>query len=138
MIYCHGCLKWVEAEQRFGDVACPTDLDQHLNLFWVCPHCQNFVEDNAGKPAHPIYTPELKNMFAHINKLLDEILNENKKFKGLVYSKIAQALGMDEFNLSWMCCLKEGRRVYRCMLDVQKELKAHPPKKRKAACKRRK
>lgn len=130
-VYCHGCLKYVNAEQRPGELVCPTDLTQLLNVFWVCPHCGNYTEDNAGTPAHPIHTPELKNMYHHINKLMDEILSENKAFKSRVYSKVANAMGMDEFGLDWMCCLTEGRRVYRILLDIQKDLRAHPFKKKK-------
>lgn len=122
-VYCHGCLKWVDAEQKFGGEVCPDDLTQAVNLFWVCPHCKNFVEDNNGNPAHPIYTPELKNMFHHLYALVDDIIKETKCKKDRMHRAIATALGLDEYCLEWICCVREGRRVYRQILQVKEDMK---------------
>lgn len=122
-IFCTGCGRDVEARLTDGKEIYPHRHDLHSLPFWKCDCCNNFVgchhkTKDRTRPLGCIPTKEIKNARQHIHRILDPIWKSKRMPRGKVYSKIAKALGIDEYHTAEIRSVEEAREVYRVVKEI--------------------
>ena len=124
-IYCCNCEMDVEARLTNGAETYPHREDLHSLPFWIC-ECGNFVgchykTSNPTKPLGCIASPEIKSARGHLHTLLDPIWQSGIISRTGLYKRISDKLGY-KYHTAELRCIDEGRRVYRVIQEIGKEL----------------
>ena len=125
-IYCTCCNKDVPAELVNGRKIYPHREDLKQLLFWQCDTCNNYVgchknPRRALEPLGVISTPEIRNARRHIHELLDPIWQNGQMSRSDLYREIGSRLGY-VFHTANIKSLEEGRKVWKIIKEIQKEL----------------
>lgn len=131
-IYCCGCQKKVLARLTNGEEIYPHRDDLYKLPFWRCDDCFNFVgchykTKDRTRPLGIIPTKEIKNARQHIHRLLDPLWkgkDNAKRKRTYLYQQIQKRIGSEyPYHTANIISVDEGRKVYRVVLDMVKEIK---------------
>jgi len=123
MLYCCGCNQEIEAKLVDGTVIYPHRPDLADLPFWRCETCRNFVgchhkTKDRTRPLGCIPTKEIKNARQHIHRILDPLWQTGRMKRGVIYAKLAKAMGSTEYHTAEIRSLEEARQVYRAVQDI--------------------
>jgi len=133
-IFCCDCKKEIKAELCFGFEIYPNRTDLFENLFYRCPHCQNYVgthKVNSCKCIKPVSLGKIVNsnikklrMDLH-NNYIDPIWNKYKLWNRTeVYNFLCGVLKEDEdYHTADVCCIEDYKKVKDRVIVLQKILK---------------
>lgn len=126
-IYCCGCCHDVQARLTDGAEIYPHRQDLKDLPFWKCDKCKNYVgchhkTRQRTKPLGNIPTPDLRDARQKIHKILDPLWKDGKIERGRLYHEIAGELGIQVFHTSEIKTLEEGRKAYRAIQKIKKDL----------------
>lgn len=126
-IYCCGCQREMTAQLVDGRKIYPHRPDLADLPFWECIVCGLFVgchhkTKDRTRPLGCIPTKEIKAARQHIHRILDPIWKGKLMPRGKVYSRIAKAIGKEEYHTAEIRSVEEAREVYRAVQAIRREL----------------
>lgn len=125
-LWCCGCEREVSAVLTDGREIYPHRKDLAGYPYWKCEACRNFVgchhkTSNRTKPLGCIPTPEIKGARQHIHRILDPLWKSKRMRRGQVYSKIATALGIEQYHTAEIRSVDDARKVYRVLKELSEQ-----------------
>ena len=124
IIYCCGCLAYVEATLISGKEVYPHRKDLHELPLWICD-CGLYVgchhkTKNRTQPLGCIPTPEIKNARHHIHKILDPLWQSGRYKRSQIYKIISDKIGR-KYHTANIRSIEEAREVYRIIMRIRDE-----------------
>lgn len=126
-IFCCECNGDIVARLTNGAEIYPHRPDLANLPFWKCDDCGNYVgcHHKTSNPTHPlgcIPNAELKNARQHIHRLIDPVWKSGRIPRGVLYSKIAAAVGRKKYHTANIRTIEEAREVYTKAREIIREL----------------
>ncbi len=129
-IYCCGCGKDVMARLTDGRETYPRRPDLADIPRWKCDTCGNHVgchhkTKDRTRPLGCIPTPEIVQARQHIHRILDPLWrnrNARRLSRRILYALLAKALGKTDYHTAEIRSVEEGRKVYRAVQKIAREL----------------